>query len=332
MSFKRIIILGSERSGTNLLRVLLGNHKDISAPVAVHFLNTFQPFIHYYGDLNESKNATKLVDHFLKSANHIYTNWELNSTAGDIVETHGVNSFETGFDAMYKEYSSKEGKKHYVCKDNDMYSHITLLEKLRTYEDSVFYVYLHRDPRDQAVSWMKTPLFLHTVYDIATKWNKEQNLVKELNGQVEMYSLSYTDLVNDTETVMSELLTYLNLEIDKRCFSTNPENKESKNNELWKNLSKPIIKNNSNNYRNTLSSNEIKIIETICKENMINLNYELDTKANWRDFMGLYKKYFLPKERAKRQKKNEGFYNDKMRNLQSKLDLLEQLKNEAKDA
>ena len=36
-----IILLVSERSGSNLLRTLIGNHSDISAPIAPHLLHVF---------------------------------------------------------------------------------------------------------------------------------------------------------------------------------------------------------------------------------------------------------------------------------------------------
>lgn len=68
---KKIIILASERSGTNLLRTLLGNHKHICAPVAPHFFDAFRPNIHLYGDLNKATNAEKLLDHMIRLSNHM---------------------------------------------------------------------------------------------------------------------------------------------------------------------------------------------------------------------------------------------------------------------
>lgn len=47
-----IILLASERSGSNLLRTLLGNHSDISAPVAPHLIKMFYPIKHYFSDLH----------------------------------------------------------------------------------------------------------------------------------------------------------------------------------------------------------------------------------------------------------------------------------------
>jgi hypothetical protein len=57
---KKVIFLASERSGTNLLRTLLGNHPDIDAPVAPHFLDAFNESVGLYGDLkrrNMPKNS-----------------------------------------------------------------------------------------------------------------------------------------------------------------------------------------------------------------------------------------------------------------------------------
>ncbi len=330
MSNKRIFILASERSGTNLLRVLLGNHKDISAPVAVHFFNTFKSSLSYYGDLKEKKNSVKLLNHFLKSANHPYTDWKLEVDFSKFSLEKEVYSFETAMDFIHKCYVENENKKHYVCKDNDLYDYISLLENLEKKDSSTYYIYLTRDPRDHAVSWLKTPLFLHTVFDIAKKWNREQNTVLSYINKINMYHLKYEDLIKDTRSAMTNVLNFIDLKVDENCFNTDSNNKESKRNELWKNLSKPIIRNNSNKFLERLSKKEIKILETICKENMNYLGYDLVSKANWVDYFGLYQNYILPKERKRNKLKNNSFYEQKMKDLSSKLDLLNNLKNEVK--
>lgn len=43
LAMKKIFLIGSERSGTNLLRVLLGNHSRISAPPPIHILDLLRP-------------------------------------------------------------------------------------------------------------------------------------------------------------------------------------------------------------------------------------------------------------------------------------------------
>ena len=56
-----IVLLASERSGSNLLRSLLGNHSQISAPVAPHLLVEFYNSSKYYGDLRDLQNIKELL-------------------------------------------------------------------------------------------------------------------------------------------------------------------------------------------------------------------------------------------------------------------------------
>lgn len=328
---KIIVILASERSGTNLLRVLLGNHSEIHAPVAVHFFNIFNNIRHYYGDLENNGNAEKLLEHFLLSANHPYTKWELNATASDIVKKYKINSFEKAFDAIYTEQAQMNKKMHYVIKDNDMFNFIHNTEKLNISQNKVFYIHLHRDPRDHIVSWLKTPLFLHTPFDIAQKWNKEQNQIMKSKSNINYIDLKYEDLISHTSQEMTRVLNFIGFKIDENCFQTDETNEESKRNEMWKNLSVPIIRDNKKKYLKSLNKKELKIIETICFENMKKLGYEFETEANWKDYFKLYEKVILPRIREKSRTENKLFFNEKMGDLSSKLELLEKIRNDAKN-
>lgn len=321
---KKIIILASERSGTNLLRVLLGNHKDISAPVQAHFLNNFKRVKESYGDLNDVENGKLLLEHFLKVANHPFSDWKLEIDIPDVIDKYNVCSIETAFDAIHSEYMRKEGKSNYASKDNDMFNYIDLTEKLKT-DGEVYYIYLFRDPRDHTVSWLKTPLFLHTPFDVAQKWNKEQSKIKEVQAKVKMFNMSYEDLITDTQKIMTNLFNYLDMRVDENSFSTDPKNVESKRNPYWKNLSKPIIKDNKKNYKGLLKGRELRIVETICKQNMLDLGYSLDTSANWKDYFGFYKKNILPKRRTASKKKNKEFYDTKMKDLKTKREFVKSM-------
>ncbi len=324
---KRIIILASERSGTNLLRVLLGNHREISAPVAPHFFNNFKRVVGHYGDLNESKNAEKLLDHFIQTANHPFSDWKLQLDVAQAVKNEALNSLEKVFDSVYRNYAKLEGNNSYVVKDNDMFDHVELTERLNG-DNSVYYIHLYRDPRDHAASWLKTPLFLHSTYDIAVKWDAEQSKIRQCGKKVSVYRVSYESLIGNPESTMTGILEHLGLPVDPNCFGTNVDNEESKRNVFWKNLSKPIIKDNKKKYLDTIPKNELKILETICKDNMLDLGYELDSKANWKDYFGIYKKKKLPKIRKKSRLENKAFYEKKMQDLKSKRELMKKLRTE----
>ena len=72
-----IVLLASERSGSNLLRTLLGNHSDISAPIAPHLIKIFYPIKHYYLDLSSKVNNKNLFCDMLQIVNHPFSNWKL---------------------------------------------------------------------------------------------------------------------------------------------------------------------------------------------------------------------------------------------------------------
>lgn len=320
---KRIMILASERSGTNLLRVLLGNHRDISAPVAAHFFDAFKDHIDLYGDLSKPDHARKLVDHMIQLANHKYHDWGLKATADALVENYQVSSFEGAFDALHAEKAKTEGKSHYACKDNHLFKYTQYLNSL----EQVKYLYLYRDPRDHVASWLRTPLFMHTPSDITRRWVREQARIDALktNG-LAVHAIKYEDLIASPVEVMSAALDFIGVEQDENCYSTQAENKESQRNEFWKNLSKPIMKNNAKKYLKSLSSRDILIVESLAKQPMQNLGYAFDTKANWKPYTG--HSLELKWKRAMSKRKHRDLFNNKMADMQDKFDLINSFRKE----
>lgn len=321
---KKIIIAASERSGTNLLRTLLGNHKDLSAPIALHVFDSFYGHIDKYGDLDKESSAVKLMNHLLRLANHEYNDWTLQVDSEALVSGYKVNSLVKAFNAIYSEKAKQEGCSGYVCKDNHMWNYADQMEVL----EQVHWIYLYRDPRDHVASWLRTPLRMHTAYDISLKWEAEQEAIFGLGDQVTLHKVSYEELIESTDQVMSNLLNDLGLQVDPNCFETDPKNVESTRNEFWKNLSKPILRNNSKKYRNSLSRKDIRIVESVCRKSMTQLSYEFDTDASWK-----FKKYGLDDwafriKRIVSRRKHRELFLVTMKDLNDKLHLIRGFRNE----
>ena len=73
-----LFIIGTERSGSNLLRLILNTHSRIAIPHPPHVVRYFAPLEAAYGDLSRSKEAfTALVDDILAFVRmHIYP-WDI---------------------------------------------------------------------------------------------------------------------------------------------------------------------------------------------------------------------------------------------------------------
>lgn len=317
---KKVFLLASERSGSNLLRILLGNHKEIAAPVAPHFLNFFGKIIHKYGDLRNDANLQYCINDFLDNANHKYHNWQFDLTSEERKRSLKIKRNLVGItNYLYSSYANKHLKTTYVSKGINNLEYVG--DILNNYPDAKF-IYLHRDPRDHTASWLKTPLFMHSPFVIIQKWIREQDKCLYLLQSYpdSIIKVSYEELITDTQFYMTKILKFLELDIDTNCFQTQNSNTESKRNEFWKNLSKPIEVKNKKKYLNTVSHSDLKLIETLAESTMKCLGYtDFETDRSWNKSKSYV---FHLKDIVRRvysRAKHKSFYNNTMKDLKSKL-------------
>ena len=81
-----LFIIGTERSGSNLLRVILNSHPNIVIPHPPHIMRYFGPLEARYGDLSRHRNLRRLVDDVLRLVKaHIHP-WSWIPKADDILQ------------------------------------------------------------------------------------------------------------------------------------------------------------------------------------------------------------------------------------------------------
>ena len=108
-----IILLSSERSGTNLLRSLIDNHSRICAPLPPHLLNEFYPLRHYYHDLRNQENSIHLISDMLNFLKLSYHDWKLQVSANEIYEDYRPTSLVDIFNSIYRTKAKAEGKSRF---------------------------------------------------------------------------------------------------------------------------------------------------------------------------------------------------------------------------
>jgi hypothetical protein len=277
-----IFIMSSERSGSNLLRTLLSNHTNISAPMAPQLLKTFLPIISQYNSLSAKENARKLFEDMLAVVNHPIHGWNLNIKFIDIYERYHPKVFLDFFDLLYRENAAKDGKNRFLCKENNTFDFVR--ELVNYYEDPKI-IYLYRDPRDYAVSRIKAPLGPNTSYRAALLWTLEQRTCDQSlkNVNIKTHNLKYEDLIEHVQNTVSAALQFIGEPVQARCFSVDVQkNKKLSWNVMWKNLSKPVLKSNRGKYREKFNAREIKIIETVAKGYLTKLGYDLESSADFK--------------------------------------------------
>ena len=273
-----IFMVGEQRSGSNLLRLILNESSSIAAPHPPHILQRFMPLLSTYGDLNDKKSFKKLIDDVCRLV-------ELNPVPWDKVKLKRKEIFnrckEKSLIAVYATvmdlYAEAHGATAWVCKSMQ---NIQWADEINRYFDNPKYIYLYRDPRDVTLSFTKAVIGEKHPYFIAKQWNNLQELcMNELKtqGDKTVIPLSYENLLKNPEKVVKELCNDIGITFNKNMmnFHKSKEAERSANSStLWENLSQPIKNNNSQKFMSELTSHEIKIIESITGKVMDTLGYE----------------------------------------------------------
>jgi hypothetical protein len=275
-----VFIMSSERSGSNLLRTLLDNHSALYGPRAPQVMKTFEGILPYYANVNEKLPTKEIFEDMKQVVNHPFHDWKIDGGFAEVAP--GGESFFDLWQGFYVEILSRTDAKSIVCKENNIFEFaFEILAAMPTAK----FIYLYRDPRDVGASWMKVPLGFKNVNQASTNWHREQMAcIKAIrNYNLPATLVSYEDLVEDTPGVMSRVLKDLNLEVEDACFQTEgSKNKDLKWNKYWENLDKPVMKKNAGKYKISLSGEEVKIIETRCKDSMAILGYERNNTDDWK--------------------------------------------------
>lgn len=279
MRFNAIQFIGTQRSGSNLLRLMLDSNQQISAPHPPHLLRTFYPLLSFYGDLNVRDNRTVLVSDMCDWVEANPVPWEGTTLDRDRIVTNS-NTIIDVFRAIYEARLHHDQASIWCCKSTFNINFVSDLElAIRP-----FYIYLYRDGRDVATSFKKAIVGPKHIYHLAQKWSKEQNSAKAFLSSIatERYiAIAYEDILEQPEACVREICDKLDItyEPDMLQFYNSEESlRTADSGEMWKNVLKPVIKNNTRKFEKELPPSDIALFESIAGNTLETLGYKRVTK------------------------------------------------------
>lgn len=282
--YKYIQIIGTQRSGSNLLRVMLNQLPEIVAPHPPHILQNFLPIIDKYGDLKIDDNFKQLIEDICRFV-------ELNPVPWTGVDLNRVNIFYDSkkrsvyeiFKLIYEAYTNSKNGSIWCCKSMTNINYTNELEKSKF---EPFYIYLFRDGRDVALSFKKAIVGEKHIYHLANKWKDDQeislNFLKNIDDS-RKYILSYEELIKSPEKYLKQICNKLNINFNHKMlayYDSDESRVTATSGEMWANVRKPIIKSNTEKYRKGLSVEEIKLFESVAKDTLKKLGYLPDYYIN----------------------------------------------------
>lgn len=273
-----IFMVGEQRSGSNLLRLILNESSVIAGPHPPHILQRMMPLVPYYGDLKNEARFMRMVDDVCKLVELNPVPWDgVAFDRRDVRSRCRENSLVAVYGAVMDVYAEARNAKAWICKSMQ---NIRWASDLERYFDKPKYVYLYRDPRDVTLSFLKAVVGDKHAYFIVQQWAELQRLCLSASqrlGPSQVFSLCYEDLTSKPKEVVERLCKFLDIEFNEKMLAFN-ESGEAKrtaaSSTLWENVTQPIMSNNSKKFMKEMSEEDIRIVESVAGDVMDALGYE----------------------------------------------------------
>ena len=222
-----------QRSGSNWLRTMLDEREDLVAPHPPHIMRDFMPIIGKFGDLSEDANFRILVDHVCTFVERNQVPWKNKHDENVVFCRHTIHKqakescdrillgqdfpaiekelyLLSIFDAIMDFFTKTNGKSLWVCKSMGMSAYHKYLMQFYG-EERLRYIYLVRDPRDVAMSFMKTPVGDCHWYAITKKWvNLQEKAIHVLEDTPELvHVVHYEELLAGKDVVVETIYDFI---------------------------------------------------------------------------------------------------------------------------
>lgn len=293
MTFDPIFIIGTERSGSNLLRLILNSHSEIAVPHPPHVMTYFGPLEKYYGDLAREENLRRLAKDVVAHVRwHIHP-WTTAIKAEALVQNAAPRDLFGLYAALYEQYMFSTGKRRWGCKSTFMIHYVDRI--LARYPEARL-VWLVRDPRDVALSSRESVFNPFHPYYTARLWTAQQELGLKLEATLRpanMLRVHYEALISKPNQTVERICQFIGVSFEPdmlRFFETEEARTSAKLARDWRNTAVPIMAGNANKFRERMSDDEIAIIEAVAGNTMKKLNYETVSEGGASSAPGLLRR------------------------------------------
>lgn len=271
-----VFIIGTERSGSNLLRLILDAHPRLVIPHPPHVMRYFTPLEPRYGDLADPARFRALVDDVLALVGaHIHP-WPWIPAADELVSRARHRSVFGVYLALHEALRDHTGKPRWGCKSTFMVDHVDLV---RAEAPGAKFLWLYRDARDVAASARESVFSAFTPAASARLWAGQQAkaLAAEAGGGV--LRVPYESLVAEPEAQVRRICAFLGEDFDPgmlRWFEREEAARSASLSESWKNTAAPMQTSRLARYRKDLSAEDVATVEELAGPMLTALGYPLD--------------------------------------------------------
>lgn len=276
----KVFMIGTQRSGSNLLRLMVNQAPTIAAPHPPHILERFTPLLPAYGDLQDGANFERLVDDVVRLVEVNPVSWGVSFDRAAIRRRCRDNSLVAVFGAVMDHMAESHGKPDWMCKS---LANVHFLPEIERYfGEDARYLYLYRDGRDVCLSFLKAVVGEKTAYHVASQWHTEQQLALDCGRRVpasQYLALSYEELTSNPESTLQLLCRWLGIEFSPAMLEFHESEEAGKtaaSGKLWENVKKPVMATNCKKWLKGMTTEQIIDFESVAGKSLTDLGYALE--------------------------------------------------------
>jgi hypothetical protein len=270
-----IFIIGTERSGSNLLRLVLNAHSQIAVPHPPHLMRYLAPLAGSYGDLTIERNRRVLVHDALRLLRHHIHPWP-HPIDADLVTSQASPTVFGVVAAVYEQFRRAEGKRTWGCKSTFMVHYVANV--VAEYPQARF-LWLVRDPRDVAVSSMRSVFNPCHPLRTARLWRRQQEIgwaARERWGPARIRLMRYEDLVVDPRRELTAACEFLGVAFEEsllRHHDSPAARQTAALSDSWRNTARPISSTSVGRHERVLTAADRRLVEAVAGPVMARLGY-----------------------------------------------------------
>jgi len=282
-------IIGPERSGTTLLRLILNAHSRLVVPEEIGYFGfTFLPNI----DITQwnkpgmsQAEYCQFVHNFLAERKNRFKGVNVEELEKKILQTKRID-LRRPYKVALDEFSNLHNKKRWGEKTPN---NVFFVDVIHQMFPAAKFIHIVRDPRSIVCSMNQDdfPWFSDDTAINALNWRKKNRAAKQLLEKHvpsnQKMLIRYEDLVANPELSVRQICDFLNEEFEPDMLKFYRTSKEfmlnSANESHNKMANDPISTESLDKWKKKLKSDDILCIDVICRKELDTLGYTLDSKS-----------------------------------------------------
>jgi hypothetical protein len=293
-----LFIVGANRSGTTLLRLLLNAHSAVAIPDEINYFYGFDWTVSYHKWRTPPLSPAAyeaFVDRFLAANAPNVPGLDCASLRDEILS--GPPDLRRPYELLLEQWAALHDKPRWGEKTPGNIYHADLL--IDMFPDARF-VHVVRDPRGGVASMNRVSFFPDDAVLNALNRHKVmthgRGFLRRSVPVQQRTEVRYEDLVSDPRGTLRQLCGFLDLAYEEQMlrFHLDAEHfmTEAASSSFNAAATTPISEKHADRWRTALSSDEIAAVEVLCANEMAEFGYlRLYPRLSWRGVVNLVLKW-----------------------------------------